>query len=248
MTSSVDEVLKESSRHVDDIKVLICSANIGNKAPTQDSLWEWIPADGRIKDVVDKTNNSDDELPNEEKGDEFFDIIAIGMQESSFEVNHKSDSNLNANNRLSDNSEMSSEEDDEEEEEQTTSMRVVTETLEAVASATATTAAKATKEIFNKAVLKPGKDIRSALGTVDGTKNNLLYQTATEFYGMDTNYLRTMLKERCPSYQIRCGILLFSRNIYAIMLVFFSQNFLLTYTHFENTVWITYEEKCDYLF
>jgi hypothetical protein len=206
---------KESFHTINDINILICSANIGNKAPTQESFWEWIPADGLMKDVLLKNVGTtwDAELQNDEG---YFDIIAIGMQEASFEVINEFDSGgrLKSNylgTGASANSEISTEDEDVEEEaqEQSTSVRAVADTLGAVATATAATAHNATKKLINQAVVKPGKDIRSALGTVDGTNNNLLYQTATELYGMDTTYLRMLLKDRCPSYQIRY-ILFFS--------------------------------------
>lgn len=216
---------KESFHSINDITVLICSANIGNKAPTQESLWEWIPADGLMKDVLSKGDTSwDAEQPNDEG---YFDIIAIGMQEASFEVINEftSGSRFKSNDPgtgTSANSDISTEDEDVDEEapEPSTSVRAVADTLGAVATATAATAHSATKKLINQAVVKPGKDIRSALGTVDGTNSNLLYQTATELYGMDTTYLRRMLKDRCPSYQIRCALFFNANSVIHLTLIF----------------------------
>jgi hypothetical protein len=191
-----------------------------------------------------------------EKDDGYFDIIAIGMQEASFEVSNKSGSSrrLNSNhNGASANSDLSSEDEDVEEEaqEQNTSVRAVAGTLGAVATATAATAQSATKKLINQAVVKPGKDIRSALGTIDGTNNNLLYQTATELYGMDTTYLRTMLKDRCPSYQIRYTFfqqIPFSSSYFYFFLTNLLYKMLFYISNFKTKAWIICEERCVYLF
>lgn len=92
-----------------NIKVLVCTANIGNEKPNVDSIREWIPNDGDLKSVLHNqrypirdstefllTSNSHREKPenNNETSDkdnnrvhdenEKFQIIAIGMQEATF--------------------------------------------------------------------------------------------------------------------------------------------------------------------
>ncbi len=70
--------LEESARREegDDLKVLVCTANIGNAEPTTDSLEAWIPPGGAC-DRVNQLEGS----PNL-RGT--FDIIAIGMQEATW--------------------------------------------------------------------------------------------------------------------------------------------------------------------
>ena len=105
------------------IRVLVCSGNLGNQQPDEDSLAAWIPYDGTLNEVVtevprypvhhqDGTHDTttsvtlqsavrdlvaktppipprgvapeNKETENEEKA--CFDIIVIGMQEATFEV------------------------------------------------------------------------------------------------------------------------------------------------------------------
>ncbi|KAG7367171.1 hypothetical protein IV203_029841 [Nitzschia inconspicua] len=87
------------------IKILVCTANIGNEPPDQLSLNRWIPRDGDVKTVLEDQPypipfNSREKFKSAVKkivsggvqtlddGDERnkFDIIAIGMQEATFQV------------------------------------------------------------------------------------------------------------------------------------------------------------------
>jgi hypothetical protein len=60
----------------DDLKLLVCTANIGNAEPTLESMEAWIPLRGSCK-VVTNLDNARMRAGN-------FDIIAIGMQESTW--------------------------------------------------------------------------------------------------------------------------------------------------------------------
>jgi len=99
------------------INVLVCSGNLGNQEPDQESLDAWIPFDGQLQEVIDnqrypvqlgtpyvveevksgtregvmKKTKAVRKSPSENKigesdNNECFDIIAIGMQEATFEV------------------------------------------------------------------------------------------------------------------------------------------------------------------
>lgn len=60
----------------EDLKLLVCTANIGNAEPTQESMEAWIPLRGSCKVV---TNLDDKRM---RAG--IFDMIVIGMQESTW--------------------------------------------------------------------------------------------------------------------------------------------------------------------
>eukprot|EP00536_Pseudo-nitzschia_multiseries_P000994 jgi/Psemu1/321876/estExt_fgenesh1_pg.C_120039 len=94
------------------IKVLVCTANIGNEEPNDESIGEWIPKDGATKLVLQnqqypvkadnvKTITAEPSLhngrnhdKNGEIDDEQFDIIAIGMQEATFDLRESSKTSL----------------------------------------------------------------------------------------------------------------------------------------------------------
>lgn len=61
-----------------ELKVLVCSGNLGNAEPTQASMEAWIPALGACRSV---TGGGDD--------DGFFDLISVGMQESTWKKTTK---------------------------------------------------------------------------------------------------------------------------------------------------------------
>ena len=58
------------------LKVLVCSANMGNAEPTLSSMKSWIPEDGNTDEIMT--------LNGEPIEAECFDVIAIGMQESTW--------------------------------------------------------------------------------------------------------------------------------------------------------------------
>ena len=58
------------------LKVLICTANMGNAEPTEDSMEQWIPTDGACSRV--------NTLSGAIKPKGYFDIVVIGMQESTW--------------------------------------------------------------------------------------------------------------------------------------------------------------------
>ncbi len=77
------------------IKVLVCTANIGNEPPNYASISEWIPNDGETKSVLRNQQYPVKEIGGKklpsldvfESADEgSFHIIAIGMQEATFEL------------------------------------------------------------------------------------------------------------------------------------------------------------------
>lgn len=117
--------MMSSSSPARKIKVLCCTANIGNQEPDVESLNAWIPKNGRIDQVVDNqqyplgglgdemrkkfqgmvhalvveanengevqlgddsTGDDDDEAEDDNTNLPRFDIIAIGMQEATFEL------------------------------------------------------------------------------------------------------------------------------------------------------------------
>jgi hypothetical protein len=63
---------------VDDLQILVCTANLGNAAPTEASLAAWIPPGGACASVTPLTTASTTGC---------FDIIAIGMQEATWKKN-----------------------------------------------------------------------------------------------------------------------------------------------------------------
>jgi len=79
----------------DDIKVLVCTANMGNAEPTFESLKAWIPFNGSVCNVMDAQNELDADAPaassvkQEERPASIdptsgYDVIAIGMQEATW--------------------------------------------------------------------------------------------------------------------------------------------------------------------
>ena len=71
------------------LQLLVCSANLGNAKPDEESLARWLPADGQCNEVLqypakypirDQFSTFDDYL-DEDK----FDLIVIGMQEATFD-------------------------------------------------------------------------------------------------------------------------------------------------------------------
>lgn len=99
------------------IKVLVCTANMGNQQPDTVSLNAWIPEDGLVRDVVTepkypmqrasidkfqsavnaalskqsdhstkRSNSKDSDDLNDDEPRRKFDIIVVGMQESTFEA------------------------------------------------------------------------------------------------------------------------------------------------------------------
>ena len=75
-----------------DLTVLICSGNLGNAEPTLDDLASWIPIQGRHMQDWNSNNNADSHNNNNQKTTtavECFDIIAIGMQEATWNASKK---------------------------------------------------------------------------------------------------------------------------------------------------------------
>ena len=79
-----------------ELRLLVCSANLGNKQPDEKSLAAWIPCDGVCSRVVVENPKypvmmTPDEAADRKKGkvydndEEKFDIIVIGLQESTFD-------------------------------------------------------------------------------------------------------------------------------------------------------------------
>jgi len=76
------------------IKVLVCTCNLGNAPPNYASISEWIPNDGETKSVLLNQRypvraNATKELTSNGKNENFH-IIAIGMQEATFDLGEKS--------------------------------------------------------------------------------------------------------------------------------------------------------------
>jgi len=97
------------------IKVLVCTANMGNEEPNCESLSSWIPNDGDTKSVLENQSypvrglmkekfqlaatailgiSKNEAIPDVEAVTDYvvadtFDIIAIGMQEATFEVSEE---------------------------------------------------------------------------------------------------------------------------------------------------------------
>jgi hypothetical protein len=94
--------------HNDLLKVLICSANVGNAEPTVESMNAWIPKDGSVHEVVNanvnvNVNHKSDtsaaggvhtqhQIQQPEQGHSYFTLIVIGMQEASFDCDSESSS------------------------------------------------------------------------------------------------------------------------------------------------------------
>jgi len=69
-----DEALHESE--LDSVKILVCTANMGNAPPTLESMKAWIPESGSCYEVTP----FDESLVVKE----YYDIICIGMQEATW--------------------------------------------------------------------------------------------------------------------------------------------------------------------
>eukprot|EP00934_Nitzschia_sp_Nitz4_P001250 Nitzschia sp. Nitz4//scaffold195_size40117//9703//13668//NITZ4_007574-RA/size40117-processed-gene-0.24-mRNA-1//-1//CDS//3329540359//1250//frame0 len=68
-----------STADTDPLRLLVCTANMGNAAPTRESMESWIPAGGRCLRVT----------PLEDVGkmpSDMFDVVAIGMQEATWKA------------------------------------------------------------------------------------------------------------------------------------------------------------------
>ena len=77
------------------VEILICSANLGNAQPDEDSWKLWVPEDGRIQSVVlDEpkypliSRNDEQNAQWDTQFDENsrFDLIVFGLQESTFDA------------------------------------------------------------------------------------------------------------------------------------------------------------------
>jgi hypothetical protein len=62
--------------HEDSLKILVCTANVGNAPPTLESMKAWIPDGGSTSKVIT--------LDGSEITAESFDLIVIGMQEATW--------------------------------------------------------------------------------------------------------------------------------------------------------------------
>jgi hypothetical protein len=86
-----------------ELQLLVCSANLGNEQPDDESLADWIPEDGRCTQVfktpqkyptrtIQEESNADDADEGKQSSfDDYestdqFDIIVIGLQESTFDI------------------------------------------------------------------------------------------------------------------------------------------------------------------
>ena len=90
-------VLEPSNDRMDGskIKVLVCTANIGNEPPDFASISEWVPNDGETKSVLRNQQYPVKEIGGTKVASDHtckfndegsFHIIAIGMQEATFEL------------------------------------------------------------------------------------------------------------------------------------------------------------------
>lgn len=81
----------------ENVNLLVCSANMGNQEPDQDSLDAWIPRDGlmvdALKDQPYPLNGDKLQKTYPVKKSEKFDIIVIGMQEATFDVETAANNN-----------------------------------------------------------------------------------------------------------------------------------------------------------
>ena len=118
LPDSLRDALKSSSSELGTttkIKVLVCTVNIGNEAPDVESIGNLIPLDGDVnsvlqnqqyplrnhsggktvapKPIYEKSEDSSSLQPLKSDGsceeNNKFHIIAIGMQEATFEISEK---------------------------------------------------------------------------------------------------------------------------------------------------------------
>ena len=82
LTRKSSRLTSQSEDNSDELKLLACTANIGNAEPTQESMEAWIPLRGSCRAVTC--------LDNKRMKGGYFDIIAIGMQESTWNEKAKS--------------------------------------------------------------------------------------------------------------------------------------------------------------
>ena len=86
-----------------NLRILICTGNLGNAAPTKESFAAWLPQNGSVEEVLRNAKYplAQQEPPTEADMGGRFDIIAIGMQEAVFSTNHMKDASVKAAAKLS---------------------------------------------------------------------------------------------------------------------------------------------------
>ena len=74
-----------------NLRILICTGNLGNAAPTKESFAAWLPKNGSVDEVLRNAKYpiaQHHDPPTDADMGGRFDIIAIGMQEAVFSTNH----------------------------------------------------------------------------------------------------------------------------------------------------------------
>ena len=86
-----------------NLRILVCTGNLGNAAPTKESFAAWLPRNGSVDEVLRNAKYplAQHEPPTEADMGGRFDIIAIGMQEAVFSTNHVKDASTKAAAKLS---------------------------------------------------------------------------------------------------------------------------------------------------
>ena len=72
-----------------NLRILVCTGNLGNAAPTKESFAAWLPKHGSVDEVLQKAKYPPPvghDPPTEADMGGWFDIIAIGMQEAVFSI------------------------------------------------------------------------------------------------------------------------------------------------------------------
>uniref|UniRef100_A0A7S2END7 Inositol polyphosphate-related phosphatase domain-containing protein n=1 Tax=Ditylum brightwellii TaxID=49249 RepID=A0A7S2END7_9STRA len=176
------------------LTVLICSCNMGNAEPTASSFGAWVPDDGDVKamlldtlypvpsEIVPKNSPSKDAItvgnvPTEPGN---FDVIVLGMQEATFDVDSKEmDSDEEAASRATEESKKKKKKK---------TKNPIKKAYKAVVCTTRTLVGSSdnTKEVYSV------PELRRVINR-DADRKSFSY------FG-DTHALHGLVKDRCPSY------------------------------------------------
>ena len=86
-----------------NLRILICTGNLGNAAPTKDSIAAWLPENGSVDEVLKNAKCPHPEgygPPTESDMGGSFDIIVVGMQEAVFNAKDQKNGKNDTKNSL----------------------------------------------------------------------------------------------------------------------------------------------------
>jgi len=178
------------------IRVLVCSANLGNEQPDADSLRAWIPEDGNCLEVLKEPHKYP--LPNVEDAVEDisdqdrFDLVVIGMQESTFEPpgqDNSQDADKGSDTNGTDTDSKPDAEND------SSSQPAILQKTADISSKVVKKTVDAGKNVAVKGI----STVTTLTANRDHTKHNVLINPAD--WSSGTTVLHKLLSDRLPSYE-----------------------------------------------